>query len=86
MVIGAFFSTFLGGILVTQCYSYFTRFPSDPKWMKGMVWYFFLTDLFHSGVEIAIIYEYTVTLFGDMVEITNADWGERILLREIASD
>jgi hypothetical protein len=66
MLIGALLSAFLTGIMLVQCYNYFVRFPRDPGWMKFMVYYLLITDLVHTGLESAITYQYTVTLFGDL--------------------
>jgi hypothetical protein len=72
MVIGVLISIFLSGIMVVQSYNYFVRFPKDPSWMKYFVGYLLLTDLIHSGLESATIYQYTVTFFGDLNAISSA--------------
>jgi hypothetical protein len=69
MLIGALLSVFLSGIMLVQCYNYFIRFPKDPNWMKFMVYYLLVTDFVHTGLESAIIYQYTVTFFGDLKAI-----------------
>ncbi len=52
--------------MVTQCYTYFTRYPKDPIWMKLMVAYFLVTDFAHTAIELAITYDYTVTKSGNL--------------------
>jgi len=66
MVIGTILSVFFSGIMLVQCYNYFVRFPNDPSWMKFMVAYLLVLDFVHAGVESAVVYQYTVTLFGDL--------------------
>ncbi|KZS90086.1 hypothetical protein SISNIDRAFT_488621 [Sistotremastrum niveocremeum HHB9708] len=74
MVIGTACSLLLCGILITQCYLYFIRYPRDPTWMKAMVGYFLVADFLHTLIETACVYIYTVTLFGDFVNILNTNW------------
>jgi Family of unknown function (DUF6534) len=64
VLVGTFFSIFLSGILVVQCYNYFLYFPKDRKWMKVIVGYMLLSDMIHTGVECAITFQYLISLFG----------------------
>lgn len=68
-VIGTFVSLFLNGMLLVQCYIYFTQHRRDPKWLKTLVGYTLIADSTLTIIECINAYTYTVKFFGDTKKI-----------------
>ncbi|KAF5360581.1 hypothetical protein D9756_005179 [Leucocoprinus leucothites] len=65
-LIGVFFNIFLFGVMVAQVYMYFTKYPSDRRWMKIFVLVLLAIDTVNTVVNCVYIYQALVQHFGDI--------------------
>lgn len=73
-LIGAFLNVFLYGIMVTQCFLYYSRYPHDRVWMKAMVCLLFAADTLNCVFDLWWIYDVLVNHFADIEYLKTANW------------
>jgi len=73
ILMGTIINIFLMGVMLVQCYVYFTRFKTDRWWMRPLVWFLLFLDTLSSCFDILMTYAYVVTNFGNIpaIEVTN---------------
>ncbi|KAH8817878.1 hypothetical protein DL96DRAFT_1820600 [Flagelloscypha sp. PMI_526] len=69
MEIGAIFNVLLLGVISTQVYYYFSRFPEDHKILKWTVLSVWLIEIAHSASILHALYQATVTFFGNPITL-----------------
>lgn len=74
ILLGTVLNVWLYGIMVTQTAMYYVTFKRDHKWIKMLVAWLFLIDTLNTAFDIGLVWRYTITLFGDMGEITHSHW------------
>ncbi|KAK7028530.1 MFS domain-containing protein [Favolaschia claudopus] len=62
--IGVVLGTFLYGILVLQCITYYQGFKRDRRWLRYFILYIFIAETANTTVSIAMIYEPLISQFG----------------------
>ncbi|KAF8881868.1 hypothetical protein BD779DRAFT_986110 [Infundibulicybe gibba] len=81
LLIGAFASVGLLGVLTLQCWLYFSRFPNDPRFVKLLVATVWVLEFIRSCFMVHAVYFYTVLQWGNPAGLVNAHWSlEAILL------
>ncbi|KAJ7051830.1 hypothetical protein C8F01DRAFT_634227 [Mycena amicta] len=65
MYIGVLFATFFQGLLTVQAYTYYTSFPDDSRWLKGLVASVWMLDATHLILIAQATYHYLVTSWGN---------------------
>ncbi|KAJ7051856.1 hypothetical protein C8F01DRAFT_1376488 [Mycena amicta] len=65
MYIGLLFATFFQGLLTVQAYTYYTNFPDDSRWLKGLVASVWMLDATHLILIAQATYHYLVTSWGN---------------------
>ncbi|KAI0089823.1 hypothetical protein BDY19DRAFT_87392 [Irpex rosettiformis] len=73
-LIGTFINIFLYGIMVTQCFMYFSRYQSDRMWMKVLVSVLLVTDTLNCVFDIWWIYDALIKHFADETALINSNW------------
>ncbi|KAI0791512.1 hypothetical protein BC629DRAFT_1593116 [Irpex lacteus] len=73
-LLGTIFNVFLYGIMVTQCFLYFARYPKDKLWMKVMVLLLFLADTLNCVFDVWWIYDSLVNNFNNPAALETANW------------
>lgn len=74
ILLGGVFNTFLLGAIVVQCHFYFINFPRDRTWLKLLVSYLLVMNLLNTGFDIALVWHYTITKFGDFPATQRSMW------------
>ncbi|KAF8881865.1 hypothetical protein BD779DRAFT_1675209 [Infundibulicybe gibba] len=81
LLIGAFASVGLLGVLTLQCWLYFSRFPNDPHFVKLLVAAVWVLEFIRSCFMVHAVYFYTVLQWGNPAGLAYAHWSlEAILL------
>ncbi|KAJ7222165.1 hypothetical protein GGX14DRAFT_428160, partial [Mycena pura] len=70
--IGVLVSYGLFGVVTTQTYTYFTRFPDDSVETKTLVGFLWLCEAVHALCIAATLYSYTITGYGDPKRLLHA--------------
>ncbi|KAI0809041.1 hypothetical protein BC629DRAFT_1590141 [Irpex lacteus] len=73
-LIGTFLNVFLYGIMVTQCFLYYSRYPHDKQWMKGLVLLLFIADTLNCVFDLWWIYDVLINHFADVNALESANW------------
>ncbi|KAI0084369.1 hypothetical protein BDY19DRAFT_534895 [Irpex rosettiformis] len=73
-LIGIFINIFLFGIMLTQCFFYFTTYKKDSLWIKAYVLFLLFLDTLNCVLDIAWIYGDIILHFGDLDVISIANW------------
>lgn len=73
-LIGTFLNIFLYGIMVTQCFLYYTKYPKDRIWIKCLVIGLLLADTLNCVFDIWWIYDVLVNNFGNMDALGTGNW------------
>ncbi|KDQ56861.1 hypothetical protein JAAARDRAFT_194810 [Jaapia argillacea MUCL 33604] len=74
ILIGLMINVFLFGMMSLQCYLYFTTFKTDKLRIRALVWFLFVCDFINTIFLIWVLYNYTITNFGDYEAITHGNW------------
>ncbi|KAF7312435.1 hypothetical protein MIND_00257000 [Mycena indigotica] len=74
MLIGGFFSSFLGGIVAIEVAAYFRVYKTDSLGFKALVLTVFALDLFHTGCIWAAMWEYVITNWGTTSKLDFIPW------------
>lgn len=74
ILLGGMINTFLCGALVMQCNFYFSSFPEDRRWLRALVLYLLAMNLANTGFDMALVWHYTIKLFGDYDGIKRSMW------------
>ncbi|KAJ7059116.1 hypothetical protein C8F01DRAFT_273810 [Mycena amicta] len=69
MYIGVLFATFFQGLLTVQGYTYYTNFPDDSRWLKGLVASVWMLDATHLVLIAQATYHYLVTSWGNQASL-----------------
>ncbi|KAI0089826.1 hypothetical protein BDY19DRAFT_941020 [Irpex rosettiformis] len=64
----------LYGIMMTQCFFYYSRYPGDKPWIKGLVTVLLCIDTVNSMFDIWWIYDTLILKFGDFQALETASW------------
>ncbi|EPQ57043.1 hypothetical protein GLOTRDRAFT_137474 [Gloeophyllum trabeum ATCC 11539] len=74
LLLGVIFNVFLLGMMWVQTYVYLNSKERGASWIKYMVVFLFVVDNVNSGMDVAMIYDYTIKDFGNVTKIqfTNA--------------
>jgi len=67
-------NTFLYGIMVSQCYSYYSKYRRDPLWMKALVTSLLIADTMNTIFGFCWIYGVVINHFADVSALTQANW------------
>ncbi|EPQ57001.1 hypothetical protein GLOTRDRAFT_127382 [Gloeophyllum trabeum ATCC 11539] len=72
--LGVIFNVFLLGMMWVQTYVYLNTNERGTRWIKWMVLFLFVVDNVNSGMDVAMIYDYTIKDFGnyEKIQFTNA--------------
>ncbi|KAI0804514.1 hypothetical protein BC629DRAFT_1590781 [Irpex lacteus] len=73
-LIGIFINIFLFGIMITQCFFYFSTYKKDSLWIKAYVLFLLFLDLLNCVFDITWIYDDIINNFGDLDVIAVANW------------
>ncbi|KAF7331342.1 hypothetical protein MKEN_00011900 [Mycena kentingensis (nom. inval.)] len=76
VLLGIIINTFIFGIIVQQAVVYYTggRHKGDSTVIKCLVAWALLLDVIHSAAIIWVIWEYTITHFGDLAFLATTPW------------
>ncbi|KAG8741270.1 hypothetical protein FRC10_003051 [Ceratobasidium sp. 414] len=74
LVVGTVLNVWLYGIMITQTAMYYATYAADQKWIRWMVAWLFAIDTLNTIFDIALVWRYTVTFFGDLEAITHSHW------------
>ncbi|KAH6909976.1 hypothetical protein BKA70DRAFT_1057668, partial [Coprinopsis sp. MPI-PUGE-AT-0042] len=74
MLTGVIINVTLLGVMIAQCYIYYTTYKRDRAWIKLFAAFLFLADVANSVVIYAYIYRVLVLGFGDFENLFVADW------------
>ncbi|KAN0066480.1 hypothetical protein ACQY0O_000574 [Thecaphora frezii] len=66
MFIGVAGNVWLYGFSLVQAYIYYAHFPNDKKFMRYFVLFLVLADSLNACFDLAFLYQYTVSNFGDL--------------------
>ncbi|KZV95453.1 hypothetical protein EXIGLDRAFT_834279 [Exidia glandulosa HHB12029] len=72
--IGILIVMFLTGIMTLQVWNYVRDYQGDPRYVKFMVAFVYVMDVFHSAVLGQALYHYTVQDFGDYPDLQKIFW------------
>ncbi|KAJ3569406.1 hypothetical protein NP233_g5065 [Leucocoprinus birnbaumii] len=74
VLIGLLFNVLVYGIIIGQCYAYFTTYKKDPLWTKMLVSTLVVVDIAMTVVIAHFLYDGVILHFGDFEYLTVADW------------
>ncbi|KAF8607047.1 hypothetical protein BDV93DRAFT_332876 [Ceratobasidium sp. AG-I] len=74
ILLGGMINTFLCGALVMQCNFYFSNFSQDRLWLRALVLYMLVMNLANTGFDMALVWYYTITLFGNYEMVKRSMW------------
>ncbi|KAJ3569402.1 hypothetical protein NP233_g5073 [Leucocoprinus birnbaumii] len=75
VLIGLLFNVLVYGIIITQCYTYFTTYKNrDPLWTKMLVSTLVVVDIAMTVVIAHFLYDGVILHFGDFEHLKVADW------------
>ncbi|KDQ56884.1 hypothetical protein JAAARDRAFT_36357 [Jaapia argillacea MUCL 33604] len=74
ILIGVVFNVFLFGTMVMQCYLYFITFKRDKRRIRFLVWMLLVLDTANTIFDIATLYGYTITDFGNHEAVSYGTW------------
>ncbi|KAI9574512.1 hypothetical protein HD554DRAFT_2309935 [Boletus coccyginus] len=70
-LIGVVIASVLYGCTCVQTWYYYTHYPSDPWYIKLLVFAVFVSDTGHQALISNLVYTYLVTYFGDWEQLNN---------------
>ncbi|KAH9922933.1 uncharacterized protein B0H18DRAFT_497856 [Fomitopsis serialis] len=73
-LVGIMIAAMVYGILVSQLFVYFRRFPDDPNWMKALVAGLWAVLSFLLATNIHMIYVYLIKDWGNTQKLAYATW------------
>ncbi|KAJ3539725.1 hypothetical protein NM688_g6324 [Phlebia brevispora] len=73
-LVGTFLNIALYGIMCTQCFLYFTKYPNDRPWMKIMVSVLLLADTLNCVFDMWWIYDVLINHFSDPNALKTGNW------------
>ncbi|KAF8311864.1 hypothetical protein DL93DRAFT_2082799 [Clavulina sp. PMI_390] len=74
MIIGLVLNVWLYGMQLIQTETYFRSSPKDSIWVKILVGYLTVADLFNSIFDIWFTYDYNVSKYGDKLSLLHTTW------------
>ncbi|KAI0809038.1 hypothetical protein BC629DRAFT_1437276 [Irpex lacteus] len=73
-LLGVFLNILLYGIMITQCFFYYSRYPDDRRWIKALVALLLIIDTVNSMFDIWWVYDALILKFGDFEALESASW------------
>ncbi|KIP06403.1 hypothetical protein PHLGIDRAFT_128315 [Phlebiopsis gigantea 11061_1 CR5-6] len=73
-LVGTFLNIFLYGIMVTQCFLYYSTYPKDRIWMKLLVLFLLVADTLNCVFDIWWIYNVVITNFANLDALATGNW------------
>jgi len=73
-IVGTALSTFLLGVTLTQCYTYFANFKTDRAAYRWAVWILLLIDISHTVCCQITLWIWFVAHYGEPASIIRAPW------------
>jgi len=74
LVLGSHLNAFLLGFVIIQVYQYFTARRKDRIWVRLLVLYLLVMETFAVVLDILVVWNYTVTHFGDPSVFMRSTW------------
>ncbi|KAI0709729.1 hypothetical protein C8Q76DRAFT_739512 [Earliella scabrosa] len=69
----------LYGLNMHQCFWYFGRYPTDKRWLKGLVWAVVLLETFHAVLSCYVCYYYLVASHFNPIALLYGHWSIKLL-------
>ncbi|EPQ32447.1 uncharacterized protein PFL1_00643 [Pseudozyma flocculosa PF-1] len=66
LFIGVSLNVWLFGFSLVQAYIYYVHFPNDKRFMRWFVFFLVLADALNACFDLAFLYQYLVSYFGDL--------------------
>ncbi|KAI0337231.1 hypothetical protein BDW22DRAFT_1433528 [Trametopsis cervina] len=73
-LLGVVFNLVLFGIMLLQCFMYFSRFAHDKTWVKLLVLLLLAGDTVHTVFIVFWIYDIVILHFNDLNALNTANW------------
>ncbi|KAF8153847.1 hypothetical protein B0H34DRAFT_661794, partial [Crassisporium funariophilum] len=73
-LLGNLFGYMFFGILIVQIFIYQYRFPKDPTWLKGLVWFVFLLDILVTMFATISAWNLFAVGWGNPANLSPLDW------------
>ncbi|KAJ3535862.1 hypothetical protein NM688_g6920 [Phlebia brevispora] len=80
LILGAFISIFLSGIVTMQVYLYYRLYSKDALYLKLMVTAIWLLDILHTVMVSAANWTYLIAYYGDVTESDNIIWSVAVTI------
>ncbi|KAF9522101.1 hypothetical protein CPB83DRAFT_864976 [Crepidotus variabilis] len=74
MFIGLAINILLLGIMIIQTYLYYSRYTNDRPWLKILVGFILVADIFNTVFDAAYLYETLIINFGNLDAVAKATW------------
>ncbi|KAI0337224.1 hypothetical protein BDW22DRAFT_1364391 [Trametopsis cervina] len=73
-LLGIMLNILLYGVMLMQCFMYFSRFPKDRPWIRFLVLLLLFGDTVNSVFLIIWIYDILILHFGDIDALATGNW------------
>jgi len=73
-LIGVFLNIFLYGIMVAQCFMYYSKYQKDKLWVQALVLVLLLSDTINCVFDVWWIYDTLITNFGNFDALGRGNW------------
>ncbi|KAI0773043.1 hypothetical protein BD413DRAFT_310771 [Trametes elegans] len=79
LLIGTFLGLMLYGLTVHQTYRYFRLYPTDVRWLKGLVMSILTLETLHTTLCMVAVYYHLVTNYFNPESLLVGHWATRLL-------